>query len=110
MLIVYLVASALMSGSHLRLYRVYIVHESRLVSFFAFHTFLQENLGHDPSFEAIKDQISVFCSAVDLANKIDFIICMGGDGTLLHASSIFQNSVPPIISFHLGTSLQLGSM
>ena len=27
---------------------------------------------------------------------------MGGDGTLLHANSIFQHSVPPILSFHLG--------
>ncbi len=28
---------------------------------------------------------------------------MGGDGTLLHASSIFQNSCPPVLSFSMGS-------
>ena len=31
------------------------------------------------------------------------IICLGGDGTLLHASSIFQQSCPPILSFSMGS-------
>ena len=26
----------------------------------------------------------------DLEDKVDFIICLGGDGTLLYASSLFQ--------------------
>lgn len=26
----------------------------------------------------------------DLEDKVDLIICLGGDGTLLHASSLFQ--------------------
>ena len=26
----------------------------------------------------------------DLPDKVDFIICLGGDGTLLYASSLFQ--------------------
>ncbi len=28
---------------------------------------------------------------------------MGGDGTLLHASSIFQKSCPPVLSFSMGS-------
>ncbi len=28
---------------------------------------------------------------------------MGGDGTLLHASSLFQKSCPPILSFSMGS-------
>ncbi len=28
---------------------------------------------------------------------------MGGDGTLLHASSIFQRSCPPVLSFSMGS-------
>lgn len=28
----------------------------------------------------------------DISNQIDFIICLGGDGTLLYASSLFQVS------------------
>ena len=31
------------------------------------------------------------------------IICLGGDGTLLHASSIFQKSCPPVLSFSMGS-------
>jgi len=36
-------------------------------------------------------------------SKIDLIICLGGDGTLLHASSIFQKSCPPVLSFSMGS-------
>ena len=32
-----------------------------------------------------------------------FVVCLGGDGTLLYASSLFQQSVPPIMAFHLGS-------
>jgi len=39
----------------------------------------------------------------NLTDKIDFIICLGGDGTLLYASSLFQQSVPPVMAFHLGS-------
>jgi NADH kinase len=31
------------------------------------------------------------------------VITLGGDGTLLHASSLFQSQVPPILSFSLGS-------
>ena len=30
----------------------------------------------------------------DISNQIDFIICLGGDGTLLYASSLFQVRAP----------------
>lgn len=33
----------------------------------------------------------------------DFVITLGGDGTVLHASTLFQNAVPPILSFSLGS-------
>ncbi|KAK2500591.1 hypothetical protein MC885_019181, partial [Smutsia gigantea] len=39
----------------------------------------------------------------DSFGSIDFIICLGGDGTLLYASSLFQGSVPPVMAFHLGS-------
>ena len=38
-----------------------------------------------------------------MTDKIDFIVCLGGDGTLLYASSLFQQSVPPVMAFHLGS-------
>jgi hypothetical protein len=34
---------------------------------------------------------------------IDFVICLGGDGTILWASGLFQFSVPPVVSFSLGS-------
>ena len=37
-------------------------------------------------------------------NKIDLIICLGGDGTLLHVSNLFQESCPPVLSVHLPQS------
>lgn len=38
------------------------------------------------------------------AEKIDLIVTLGGDGTILHASSLFKSgAVPPVLSFSLGT-------
>ncbi|CEH16328.1 related to pos5-mitochondrial nadh kinase [Ceraceosorus bombacis] len=39
-----------------------------------------------------------------LARKVDFIVTLGGDGTILHASSLFDDApVPPVLSFSMGT-------
>nr|CAB3264186.1 NAD kinase-like [Phallusia mammillata] len=35
--------------------------------------------------------------------EIDLIICLGGDGTLLYAASLFQQSMPPVIAFSSGS-------
>ena len=38
------------------------------------------------------------------AQKIDLVITLGGDGTILHASSLFKvGAVPPVLSFSMGT-------
>ncbi|KAI0343395.1 ATP-NAD kinase [Trametopsis cervina] len=38
------------------------------------------------------------------ADKIDLIVTLGGDGTILHASSLFKTGeVPPVLSFSMGT-------
>jgi NAD+ kinase len=39
----------------------------------------------------------------DPALIVDFIVTLGGDGTVLHSSSLFKQSVPPVISFNLGS-------
>ncbi len=36
-------------------------------------------------------------------NLFDLVITLGGDGTVLYLSSIFQHIVPPVISFNLGS-------
>lgn len=37
------------------------------------------------------------------SDNISFVITLGGDGTVLHASTLFQTVVPPIVSFSLGS-------
>eukprot|EP00833_Pecoramyces_ruminatium_P000869 jgi/Orpsp1_1/1174901/evm.model.c7180000051887.1 len=46
-----------------------------------------------------------FCAETpNLYDLIDFIITLGGDGTVLYASWLFQNSqVPPVIPIHMGS-------
>ncbi|KAJ7350418.1 ATP-NAD kinase-like domain-containing protein [Mycena albidolilacea] len=40
----------------------------------------------------------------DNAEKIDLVVTLGGDGTILHASSLFSaGAVPPVLSFSMGT-------
>ncbi|CAI5954465.1 unnamed protein product [Closterium sp. NIES-65] len=43
------------------------------------------------------------CELTKLHEKVDFVVCLGGDGVILHASNIFSSSVPPIVSFNLGS-------
>lgn len=38
-----------------------------------------------------------------LGDFIDFVVCLGGDGVILHTSQLFRSHVPPIIAFHLGS-------
>ncbi|CAD6257763.1 unnamed protein product [Miscanthus lutarioriparius] len=39
----------------------------------------------------------------DLHERVDFVTCLGGDGLILHASNLFRTSVPPVVSFNLGS-------
>uniref|UniRef100_A0A665X7F5 NAD(+) kinase n=1 Tax=Echeneis naucrates TaxID=173247 RepID=A0A665X7F5_ECHNA len=58
----------------------------------------------DENFGAITKKFCTFREDLDdISNCVDFIICLGGDGTLLYASSLFQGSVPPVMAFHLGS-------
>jgi NAD kinase len=39
-----------------------------------------------------------------LASSIDLVVTLGGDGTVLHVSSLFSKSaVPPVLGISLGT-------
>lgn len=48
--------------------------------------------------------------ASSISDKVDMTVCFGGDGTILHAASLFATSrkVPPILSFSMGTLGFLG--
>jgi len=39
----------------------------------------------------------------DLSARIDFVVCLGGDGVILHASQLFPKAVPPVLAFSLGS-------
>ncbi|XP_062363733.1 NAD kinase isoform X2 [Cinclus cinclus] len=61
-------------------------------------------IANDEHFGPVKKKFCTFREDYDdISNQIDFIICLGGDGTLLYASSLFQGSVPPVMAFHLGS-------
>lgn len=48
-------------------------------------------LTNNSGFSVVKDKLMTFRDGKDdLTDKIDFIICLGGDGTLLYASLLFQ--------------------
>jgi NAD+ kinase len=64
----------------------------------------EEELSDDTSFQdSLHAMVPFSPEEAKLTDKIDFIICLGGDGTLLYASSLFESSAPPLIGFHLGS-------
>ncbi|XP_046405371.1 NAD kinase-like isoform X2 [Ischnura elegans] len=82
----------------------WLIEEKRMV------VFVEQSVMDDPlllnnsSFSVVKEKLMTFRDGKDdLTDKIDFIICLGGDGTLLYASLLFQQSVPPVMAFHLGS-------
>ena len=38
-----------------------------------------------------------------LSEIVDFVVCLGGDGVILHASHLFRGPIPPVLSFNLGS-------
>lgn len=59
---------------------------------FVEHSVLDDPLlSNQPGFNMTRDKLMPFREGKDdLTDKIDFIVCLGGDGTLLYASSLFQ--------------------
>ncbi|KAJ1342549.1 hypothetical protein BSLG_002867 [Batrachochytrium salamandrivorans] len=54
----------------------------------------------------IKDKLNFWTPSLCATNAdaIDFIVTLGGDGTVLYAAWLFQQAqVPPIVPFHLGS-------
>ncbi|CAH8457101.1 unnamed protein product [Schistosoma turkestanicum] len=62
---------------------------------------LHENTAESSPKINTKSSVRVFDQTV--RNKIDLIVCLGGDGTLLQIGSMFQGIAPPVIAFRLGT-------
>ncbi|XP_045475805.1 NAD kinase-like isoform X6 [Harmonia axyridis] len=82
----------------------WLIQEKRMVVFVEAQVMEDSLLDQYSAFSTIKDKLMTFRDGKDdLTDKIDFIICLGGDGTLLYASHLFQESVPPVMAFHLGS-------
>ncbi|XP_030631398.1 NAD kinase b [Chanos chanos] len=82
----------------------FLVEEKQLMVYVEKKVVDDGMLTQDDSFSAIRNQLCTFREGYDdISDCIDLIICLGGDGTLLYASSLFQGSVPPVMAFHLGS-------
>ncbi|XP_047992127.1 NAD kinase-like isoform X1 [Leguminivora glycinivorella] len=82
----------------------WLVHDKSMVVYVEAAVLDDVLLAEYGDFTAVREKLMTFRAGQDdLTDKIDFIICLGGDGTLLHASSLFQQSVPPVMAFHLGS-------
>ncbi|XP_038076804.1 NAD kinase-like isoform X2 [Patiria miniata] len=82
----------------------WLSEEKNLLIYIESKVFDDEDLLNDKDFAPVRAKMKSFKEGVDLSNKVDFILCLGGDGTLLYASSLFQEaSVPPVMAFHLGS-------
>ncbi|XP_077284125.1 NAD kinase-like isoform X1 [Arctopsyche grandis] len=82
----------------------WLIEEKNMVVFVEATVMEDPQLQPYSNFNVVKDRLMTFRDGKDdLTDKIDFIICLGGDGTLLYASLLFQQSVPPVMAFHLGS-------
>ncbi|XP_055319129.1 NAD kinase-like isoform X2 [Sitodiplosis mosellana] len=82
----------------------WLIQEKHMVVWVEAAILDDEALLRDKKFQKIKDKLVTFKDGRDdLTDRIDFIVCLGGDGTLLYASLLFQQSVPPVMAFHLGS-------
>lgn len=59
---------------------------------FVEHSVMEDTmLTSNSGFMEVREKLKSFHDGKDdLTDKIDFIICLGGDGTLLYASLLFQ--------------------
>lgn len=62
-----------------------------------FPRFLQETVADPPSPVCVDEDES------DDSSDVDLVVTVGGDGTVLHLSSIFQRAMPPVIALAFGS-------
>uniref|UniRef100_A0A7N8XDD8 NAD(+) kinase n=1 Tax=Mastacembelus armatus TaxID=205130 RepID=A0A7N8XDD8_9TELE len=82
----------------------FLVEEKQMMVYVERRVADDASLSMDETFGSIRNQLCTFREGYDdISDCVDLIICLGGDGTLLYASSLFQGSVPPVMAFHLGS-------
>ncbi|KAL2830044.1 ATP-NAD kinase-like domain-containing protein [Aspergillus cavernicola] len=79
-------------------YVLYVENKLQVDPEFDYHRLLEE----DPS---TKDRLKFWDTklASEQAHLFDLVITLGGDGTVLYTSWLFQHVVPPVLSFSLGS-------
>uniref|UniRef100_A0A4W5KSP7 NAD(+) kinase n=1 Tax=Hucho hucho TaxID=62062 RepID=A0A4W5KSP7_9TELE len=83
---------------------VFLTEQKNMIVYVESKVLADPAIAGDESFGAVIQKFCTFREDLDdISNRVDFIICLGGDGTLLYASSLFQESVPPVMAFHLGS-------
>ncbi|KAI5287658.1 hypothetical protein KEM54_005839 [Ascosphaera aggregata] len=92
------VARSLLTGPHRTKTIVYV--EARLGNHPLFD--LDELYAQEPT---ARDRLKFWHSEFihSSPHQIDFVVTLGGDGTVLHTSCLFQGVVPPVLSFSLGS-------
>lgn len=73
------------------------LHESgaRLYIFNTFFDFLQSRI-------QLKETVCAFTNHTEIRNNVDFLISIGGDGTMLDTVSLVRDSGIPVIGFNTG--------
>ncbi len=79
-------------------YVVYIENKLRVDPEFNYEGLLKEN-------PAVEERLKFWDTklATNQAYLFDFVVTLGGDGTVLYTSWLFQHVVPPVLSFSLGS-------
>lgn len=82
----------------------WLVEHKNMVVYIEKKCLEESHLMEDEQFTTVKSKLQTFQEDKDdLTDKIDMIVCLGGDGTLLYASSFFQTNVPPVMAFNMGS-------
>ncbi|RUS79007.1 hypothetical protein EGW08_013218 [Elysia chlorotica] len=70
---------------------IWLVEEKSMLVYVEQKALAETRLPDDKDFAKVQHKLRPFKQGVDdLTDKVDFIICLGGDGTLLYVSSLFQ--------------------
>jgi len=81
---------------------VKLLHEEKVTIFVEEHVYFEIEEAMQVQPELPREMIdSVYVHS--LHNQVDLVLCLGGDGVILHASSIFQGPCPPILGVNLGS-------
>lgn len=62
---------------------------------------VHDKLARTPGFGFVETYYNADMSR--LHERVDFVVCLGGDGVILHVSNLFTEAVPPVVSFNLGS-------